>query len=447
MKQFLIYMLISVYTLTSSVAQVSYKEVVNYLFQHYDLSEQFYIHHTTLEHRPEGWILGIYDYQDLDNPISQHTIWTPQDLFNPANNLTKLPSAIQLEDLDNSIFNRYNVFTDQFALYDVNYYFGYSGWDWDVIQALHTKKPLSTQEKEQLARAYTNYAMGYLSNQYGFVTHKHHLYRTPKDPDSTYEQARIDSFKYFAYKTVDLYKEILSEDPTYITPVGNILYKYENEKLDIDLKLDIYGATRIPKTIWEHISYPDTFTQQFKVLEQHSTKPKIFITWGDNETYYMRYLDLKNPELKNIVINFNLLSSIPYLIYIQKTYPQLKTDFPREIYRVQDYINMQKLNNEPENITWSQFKQAIKLPDSLTNLNFSFQKPKQMVSYKLQQHKFDIDLNNKAYVLLNQLALWDLLYLNADQYDIYLSMEPQQIKLPNELFEPINRNYSLHKLK
>lgn len=425
----------------------TFKEVVTHLVATYELAPFFDEYYAQLEHRPEGWYLTKYDYSNTKKPIERVQIWDKTKGFNLTTSLYKFDKNITAAEITNTNFNYQQQLLQQESPYVINYYYGYHGWDWDVIQSLDLKTNKTTKEWEQLARSYTNYAMGYFSDQYGFVAFTTNPYRTPKKAGSIYEQERVDSFLYYSDKAIAAYKTILTLDPSYETPVGNIRYKYENERLDKALKLSIYVATEPTGAWWQNISYPDTFKKKYSLLAKVSSKPKLIFTWGDNDTYYLNLLNLQNKQLNNTVINYNLLASLPVLHALKRDHNNLRTDFRTSIYEAKNYINFNLLPINHPTIEWSVFKELISQPEqpSMIRPNTAPQIP--LIIYEVGKHNTILNKEKNYYLLLNQIALWDLIYLNAAQYDIYLTVAPEYLGMPNEWFKSLDDSGNVFKLQ
>lgn len=65
----------------------------------------------------------------------------------------------------------------------------------------------------------------------------------------------------------------------------------------------------------------------------------------------------------------------------------------------------------------------------------------------LRQHSIPVVARGRSYFLLNQFALWDILYENADQYNVYLTAHPEYYELPHNIFTAAPENNNLYLLK
>ncbi len=270
------------------------------------------------------------------------------------------------------------------------------------------------------------------------------IYRTPTATGARYERNRIDSFLYYGSKAVQQYETICRQAPDYITPVGNILYKYLNEKVDMALKLSIIGYADATGDLLSGISYPDTFTAKYAAIMKPSDRAKIVVTYGDNETYYLYYTTRKQPGINAAIINYNLLSSAPYLKYLNKLYPNVVTTFPEETYTLQDFINIYSYAFDKTEISWKEFTATLYQNQAKPGF-YGNKLPN--VTMKLRRHSIPVVARGRSYFLLNQFALWDILYENADQYDVYLTAHPEYYELPHNIFTAAPENNNLYLLK
>lgn len=395
-----------------AISQPQLKEVLNYTLSNYDIEEYHANYYPVMEYRPTGWYICFKMYPQLGVEPKRFLIWSPIDGYNISTELKRNHNPIDLLTEDSRNRRIYERELIRERDYQVNLYYGYQGWDWETIQHLEPKNILTPKEKEQLARAYSNYAIGYLSNQYGAIANDHFPNRKILTILETHEQARYDSYIYYDSKAINLYGQLLKEAPEYATPVGNIKYKYENEKLDLLMKLDIYGATQKQRNLLEHTSYPDTFTQKYKALLQPSVMPKLVITHGDNDTYYLYMMSLLHPEANLIVVCNGLLSSYYYNQYIQRNYPTLEVVFPKEMYYDQDYINLSPIKYTLKNADWKKFYDkiyTISLNSTYSSVadETRISRPKEPfeIAYQLKSQQFKLNLEERSYLQLNEFAL------------------------------------------
>ncbi len=175
-------------------------------------------------------------------------------------NYTKNKNPITENELNtyNSLSSNYKNTLSQSKLFNVNLYYGYPGWDWDVIKALQKETNTSPKEKEQLARAYSNYAMGFYTHQYGYTFKNNNPYRKPLNVTDIIQESRADSFLFYTQKGILQYELLYKQDNTYETPVGNIIYKLNNEKVYCHFTLTLMGYSKKSEALLESIQYPDS---------------------------------------------------------------------------------------------------------------------------------------------------------------------------------------------
>jgi len=188
-------------------------------------------------------------------------------------------------------------------------FFGYEQWCWDVITVYGKRTKLSTHELESLGRAYANYANGFLQFfQYDHMGNPGSPFRKVLKTDEKVAPIRIDSFLYYEEKCINAYQELIKKDPSYSTLVGNIYTKLNNEYMDIYLKLMYLNEPDKAESYLKRCHYPEnilaTAYNYFNSLPNNT----ILISYGDNDTYPLWYLQLVKNFRKDVsVINISLL--------------------------------------------------------------------------------------------------------------------------------------------
>jgi hypothetical protein len=166
MKNFLI-LIFSLYCLSAN-AQINagmpdIDDVVNVFFSTYSYPNtgEKYLH---LEKRSKGWFIAEYDIQsgNMVQPVLK--FW---DRANAS--YASLPFTRRLSEDSTTRNSEISYFKErfldvyQFYNYRHNLYYGYDGWDRDIIQTLTLEKPMTDSLYETLGMASSHYALGYLS--------------------------------------------------------------------------------------------------------------------------------------------------------------------------------------------------------------------------------------------------------------------------------------------
>jgi hypothetical protein len=201
---------------------------------------------------------------------------------------------------------------------DYNYthcgYFGYDGWDMDIINEWESKEQMSDEWLESLARAYSNYAAGFIYDQYNFMANRQLPDRQALPAAETPGRSRIDSFSFYVQKGIDTYQKLHRQNPTYETIVGPVFEKYSNEHLYAFSTLMMAGYPADARRFIKPGLYSDSLLQTARAYLEPVKPNGILFTYGDNDTYPLWYLQEKEGLKKNAaVINFSLLNLPRYL--------------------------------------------------------------------------------------------------------------------------------------
>lgn len=191
-------------------------------------------------------------------------------------------------------------------------YFGYPGFTTETIATLSNKKNRSAEETQQLARANAEHAMNLLNNQYGTSEPELRF----KLDESTYEylsQSQLEEYLRYQLSAIKLYGQLPYDFPT---PVGNAPTKQANEWMTAYLVLLQYSPQEVADEFIAQM--PDTYGDHLKfsakMMLESVPVNGLLITEGDNDTYPLIYLQLKEGVRTDVlVINRHLLGIPRYV--------------------------------------------------------------------------------------------------------------------------------------
>ena len=196
-------------------------------------------------------------------------------------------------------------------------YYGYSGWDRDVIKDFGGRADLTDSLLEGLARAYSNYSMSYLWPQYTYMCADQNLPPIPsteKIPDD-----RIQNFIKYSDLDIETSLKLARMNPGYQTLVGDAYVKYSDEILYKYSCLSMAGRYDLAKkSLKSGLFNPVVLAMAKNYL--NSVPPNgILFSGGDNDTYPLWYIqENENFRTDVTVLNTSLLSLARFLDVIRK---------------------------------------------------------------------------------------------------------------------------------
>jgi hypothetical protein len=310
-----IHLLLSNLSFSQQSSWPSYSAVVDSFFSSYDFPfDERYIR---FEKRKDGWYVAELLHTDADNGLPPTKYWSAE-----SGSFLKLPYKNSPKDSADlaywrGFFNRN--FMDQFSLYQFerNRYFGYNGWNWDVIMDAGNIHNLGDTALESLARAYASYATGFFSNQFGFHFVNNDSDRAIIKQATPITNSRREKFDKFHRKALECYELLGKKYPNYSTSIGDIKTKIANETFTGFFQLSLAGDSIRAKYYLNKCQFPDSVLIKARnLLEDAPPNCLLFIT-GDSHTYGIWYLQAKEKVRTDVkAINYDLLALQRYVKYI-----------------------------------------------------------------------------------------------------------------------------------
>ncbi len=295
------------------------ENIVNAFFKHYEF-ESSNQQHIKFFCKPDGWYTAEYSYENPDKFFNKQIFWSAQ---------TKSYKALRYgrADVDTvEIANRIEQFKVEsnwtFTLYQYahNKYYGYPSWQWDVIKELGEQQEVSDTVWESLGRAYSNYAGGFLFYQYGDIFVNNDSDRIQLKETELISKKRIDKFLFYQEKAINAFAQLAKVNPNYETMVGKSAIKLANEHMYSYSTLLMANDSINAKPFLKRTVFPDSLLQFCKGYFKNIPTNGILITYGDNDTYPLWYLQETAGFRKDVlVINTSLLAARRYLKLLEKT--------------------------------------------------------------------------------------------------------------------------------
>ena len=199
--------------------------------------------------------------------------------------------------------------------------YGYEGASKEVVELLTSVKlkDLNASELEGLARAYEEEA------NYNYLGNYGHLYNLEVRVgyDSLFHLNQLDSklmaaAEKNAWKSLEVYKELLARFPEHQSIIGSMHSKYANVAMAHYLNLEIYQQFKSAQKFLKVVDYPEDMLEIAKNYLRSCPPNAILFTHGDNDTYPLLYVQEKlNYRTDVTVVNRNLMAVGRYIYYIR----------------------------------------------------------------------------------------------------------------------------------
>lgn len=288
----------------------TYNEVVGHLYTNYKVDAIDEIKIILLEKREIGWKLTTIDSQSKDT-ISE-VLWDSSKKQYNTISFPPNPSKIVDEDVVENFIAR----TTSLRFNNLKYY-GYVGWDIDVINFYENKNQLTDVELYSLGYAYSHHASGFLNDNFEFSDSKINM-NLPISKNAM-TNAQLQTYLLFQNKAINSYKELYKRNPKFETIPGEIGIKYHNEIASCFLNLRIYQNEQIAM---EQIQGIDLYTENYKMYAKDMLdsceKNAILFTVGDNDTFPLLMYQVQNNYRKDVlIVNTSLLQDSRYIIMMK----------------------------------------------------------------------------------------------------------------------------------
>lgn len=262
----------------------------------------------TLQKRPDGWYVAFFDYeQDEDEPISWSRVWA-----------TETRDWVRLLDFAAGSTPRSLLGYTHPMLYDcrstaIHAYFGYTGWEKDVIAALEGHEAeLTDTLLYGLGRAYHHAGSELLP--------KPKLLHGVALTDARYKlpASKLGAFKTYYQKGFAAFRLLEQRNSDFETIVGRIGVKRANDEVDFWLKLANYHNKEAAREVLKPGIYDSFMLEMGKNYLKSCPPNAIVFTNGDNDTYPLLYVQ-QTAQFRTdvLVVNLSLLNLPEYRHWLE----------------------------------------------------------------------------------------------------------------------------------
>lgn len=305
-----------------------YKEAITRFLEEYKIPEVSYAEKFILAKKPDGWHALII------NQVEKKTL--KDELYWSREKNKYLKIDFEKADQNNPSENQ-SIINDWYNNYftGISPYWGYAGWDKDVINEYEDKPNLSDTLLNALARAYASFASNLLNENTGFSLDEFR-FNLPKGQNALTKE-QLEEYRKYEHKSIDTYYKLWELNPSFENFVSDIFNVYSNEVMNCYLTLryhqnEIEALKEIKPGLYDSF-YRDMARRYLASCDSNA----ILIVNGDMDTFPLLYIQQSEGFRKDVtVINISLLMSgryISHLFNITEGRKPLKFGVSEDIYK------------------------------------------------------------------------------------------------------------------
>lgn len=332
MKRLLLFFLAAGFcTAVHAVTYPGIEQVVTKLYANYSVREMSATEEIHYEKKREGWYVVYREYNDtLEKFVAKQRQLYWSVASGKYKILTMFPAGVTAYSFDRVRHDLANLGSYDYARCP---YYGYEGWDVDVMTDFERYDGTNDTIYEGLGRAYANFAKGYTFHQYSY-----HLAAQQQLP----ENERVDRYIEYQKKALAVYDSLRKRRPLYETMVGTIDTKYCNEVMATYDELLYYGREGEMNSYLKQDLYDPFMLGIARNMLESCGANGILFTNGDGDSYPLWYLQwIKGVRTDVAVMNISLMNTGHYLRRFRdgfRNVPAVQMNIPQSIYDRQDYF-------------------------------------------------------------------------------------------------------------
>ena len=305
------------YKLSAQTNLPSYPDVIKEFFTHYSYQPEEKNDQISFAKKRLGWYVHIVDRLKNDSIKNEQLFRNINE--NSYRQLNGFGPGLTNEEVMKKVIELLQGDGPIAYGYERCRYFGYNEWAADMIKDFGNSIPANDTLLEGLARAYANYAERFLSYSHGG-------HQVDDDPltkklgkAETPNKERINRFMWHLNKAIACYQVLTQRNPGYMMLVGTPEMKLLNEQFHQYQQLNSYDYTNEAKQLLSTVRNNNIYRQIGYTYLNACPPNSILITFGDNDTYPLWYVQVKEGFRKDVtVLNYSLLGVIPYVNMIKK---------------------------------------------------------------------------------------------------------------------------------
>lgn len=409
----------------------SYTEIIKSFCSQYEPNEA-YEDYTAFAKKREGWYVLQVNRIKSDSILKETLFYSfSEKKFNDlSTNYNKVENPDVEKQLERYLTYGGSIF-DWYAFERIPYY-GYNGWNLDVIKDFSGKNNLQDTFYDGLGRAYDNLAQSFTwflqGGAYPYEDTLHTKLQRLQYPS----KQRVLEMKIALDSAIAKVELLCKLNPNYVTIIGNARLKAFNEYMHGYMQMTMSQEPELASDFVTRAILPEQYETQAKNYLNSCEPNAILFTYGDNDTYQLWYLQEKYNYRKDVtVINNSLLGVSSYIDMLNRS-NAVKISIPYNFLSDPgcdvSYYRAEKNKAAPatQSVALPQLlqqlykkKNKIELSDNLSVPSYAY---KLAYTEKIVAgNKKRIVLNLNDYHFLNDIGVFDIIVNNINTRPIYFS--------------------------
>lgn len=334
-----------------------YRTVISRLYDLYDLDDVY----IQVAKTKGGYEIAQYDF-DLQRYGGRQLFWSrATGAYKELSGYTPGRSSEQAA---------INALSDPYIyLFNLYPYYGYVGWETDVIDTLSKVPDPSEEMLYLLGRAHSSLSQSRFNDNYGFADSSQ-FYSYAESGRNLFSKEQLDFFINHNDTAHAYFKQLQRRNPQYITRIGGIGMKANNELMYKYTVLQVYQNDTIAYNEIKDVTYNYTQLDFAKRILSACAPDAILFTYGDNDYYATLYVQQVLNFRKDVnILNISWLNLANYVNFI-RDHKWYKGRQIRMTLSEQDYagkklqlIRVDRPEDVPYSITAAAFLERVKAND------------------------------------------------------------------------------------
>lgn len=296
----------------------AYKEVLEHFYRMHSFSSSTGTDGIGFARKQDGWYVVVLDLLN-NTEKSERLFWSAEQAA--YQKMDGFEEPVQTKSVSEQIdpyikgyANGYNAYG-----YERCRYYGYNDWSKDMLEDFGGRPLASLPDTlaEGLGRAYADYSSRFGWYQFGIETdnemqRKLGLLERPSPQ-------RADSAAFYIRKSIACFTELKRRNPSYQTTVGNAAMKEFNQQMHGYQQMLMSGYPEKAAAFLREIAPSESLVKMARNYLDGCAPNAVLITFGDNDTYPLWYLQETQNYRKDVaVLNVSLLGFSPYVDMLRK---------------------------------------------------------------------------------------------------------------------------------